>query len=62
MDQQWWHTASIVCVTANAHRDENRRPDPFHPREFHPFHCEERPEPAKDTWSVDDILNVLGGR
>ncbi|MEM1213785.1 MAG: hypothetical protein AAGI68_15965 [Planctomycetota bacterium] len=33
----WWHTASVVAVLAELHRDKKRRPRPFEPREFHPL-------------------------
>lgn len=33
---QWWHTAALMALTANCHRDARKRPRPYSPKEFHP--------------------------
>ena len=34
---QWRHTASILCQTANIYRDTKKRRSPFKFGEFYPF-------------------------
>lgn len=35
---QWNHTAALLALVANCHRDPKKRPRPFTPRTFHPHH------------------------
>jgi hypothetical protein len=35
--QQWWHTASLMALFANCHRDPKKRAQPFSAAEFHPY-------------------------
>jgi len=34
--QRWNHTASLLAMLANAHRDP-KKSRPFQPRDFHPY-------------------------
>ena len=35
--KEWWnHTAHVLAMLANCHRDENRRKSPYYPGEFNP--------------------------
>jgi len=34
---QWSHTAAVMALTANVHRNPKRRSQPFSPAEFHPL-------------------------
>ena len=36
----WNHTAAVLALLANAHRDTHKKPSPFKPADFHP--CLER--------------------
>jgi len=33
----WSHTATLLAMTANVHRNPKKRPRPFTPAEFHPL-------------------------
>lgn len=33
---QWWHTAALMALVANCHRDSKRRARPYSAKEFHP--------------------------
>lgn len=35
--EAWSHTASLLALTANVHRNPQKRPRPFSPAEFHPL-------------------------
>lgn len=35
--RQWDHTASLLAMTANVHRDVKKNRRGFHPSAFHPF-------------------------
>ena len=43
----WNHTANLLCMLANIHRDPKKQRKPFEPREFHPIagQRKKRPEP-----------------
>jgi len=34
---QWSHTATLLAMTANVHRNPKKRARPFSPVEFHPL-------------------------
>jgi hypothetical protein len=35
--EQWDHTAALMALLANCHRNERRRPWPYKPDDFHPI-------------------------
>lgn len=37
LESDWWHTAQLLCMTANANRDP-KKSRPYSPEEFHPLH------------------------
>lgn len=39
--ENWDHTAQMLCLTANIHRDPNKREREFVPADFHPFASDE---------------------
>jgi len=34
---QWSHTAAVLALVANVHRNPKKRSKPYSPAEFHPF-------------------------
>lgn len=48
---QWNHTASILALIANCHRDPKKRPRPFTFTDFHP-------NPPKRTRRVDGMAPI----
>ena len=34
---QWSHTAAVMALTANIHRNPKKRSKPYSPAEFHPL-------------------------
>ncbi|MFM1881638.1 MAG: hypothetical protein RJA05_47 [Planctomycetota bacterium] len=42
---QWDHTAALLAMLANAHRDHRQRSEPFGIADFHPFRAPPRSEP-----------------
>ena len=36
-NEQWSHTAALLAMTANIHRDRKKRAKPYMPAEFHPL-------------------------
>jgi len=34
---QWSHTAAVLALTANVHRNPKKRSKPYSPAEFHPL-------------------------
>ncbi len=34
---QWSHTAAVMALVANVHRNPKRRSSPYSPAEFHPL-------------------------
>ncbi len=41
---QWSHTAAVLALTANVHRNPKKRSKPYSPAEFHPL-VERTPNP-----------------
>jgi hypothetical protein len=37
MEMEWGQTAALLAMTANANRDEKKRPRPFMPEDFNPM-------------------------
>jgi hypothetical protein len=35
--EAWDHTAAVLALLANCHRDTKRRPRPYSPADFHPL-------------------------
>lgn len=35
--EEWDHTAALMALLANCHRNERRRPQPYTPDDFHPL-------------------------
>ena len=35
--EQWSHTAALMALTANVHRNPKRRSSPYSPTDFHPL-------------------------
>lgn len=35
--RQWWHTSSLLAMTANVNRDPKKTPTPYKPKDFHPY-------------------------
>ena len=33
----WSHTAALLAMSANVHRDRKKKPQPFSPADFHPL-------------------------
>lgn len=48
--ERWNHTAQIVCLLANVHRDP-KKSSAYEPKDFHPFHAK-KSEPLKGDWSM----------
>lgn len=42
IEYEWSHTANILCIIANCHRDPHSTSE-FHPSDFHPLHAKQRP-------------------
>lgn len=64
LEEQWWHTASLLCQTANVHRNEEERSIPYQPSEFHPLHWHEPIQLVQEelpAMSIDDVIGVFGG-
>lgn len=36
-ESAWDHTATVLALLAEIHRDPDRRAEPFGPRDFHPW-------------------------
>lgn len=34
--QAWNHTAAVLAMLANLHRDQRKKPSPYKPADFHP--------------------------
>lgn len=35
--RQWWHTSSLMALQANINRDPKKTPQPYKPKDFHPY-------------------------
>jgi hypothetical protein len=54
---QWDHTAALLALLANAHRDHRQRSEPFGIADFHPFRAPRRSEPLKvDITVLRDVF------
>lgn len=50
---QWHHTAQVLCLVANCHRDPKQRSSAFAPWEFNPFELRDRPQvQQRISWRV----------
>lgn len=55
--ERWNHTAAVLAMLANAHRDQRRRAEPFGVADFHPFAAPRREEPLKvDITVLRDVF------
>jgi hypothetical protein len=55
--ERWNHTAAVLAMLANAHRDQRRRAEPFGVADFHPFEAPRREEPLKvDITVLRDVF------
>ncbi len=45
-NDQWSHTAAVMALTANVHRNPKKRSQPYTPAEFHPL-VEQKKTPTK---------------
>lgn len=54
----WNHTADLLCLLANIHRDRESRPDPFGRSDFHPY-AEGADQNATDVDFDDCSIDVL---
>ena len=51
----WGHTAAIMALTANCHRDPKKRRQPFSPTDFDPT----LPEPPRERTKDLSILKTV---
>jgi hypothetical protein len=58
-DYDWAHTAQLLALTANCHRDPKKRPQPFQPRDFHPKHAKKREAVTMGSWG--DLKRAMKG-
>jgi pyruvate-formate lyase-activating enzyme len=49
-DRQWYHTASIMAMIAEVHRDAKKHRKPYSAIQFHPMH---RNKPVAPVEQVD---------
>lgn len=54
---RWQHTAHLMCLVANCHRNEKERSSPFEAWEFNPFELRDRdPVQQRISWSTFERL------
>jgi hypothetical protein len=54
---QWSHTAAVMALVANVHRNPKKRARPFSPAEFHPL--VERKTPPEGARTVKTGVGIL---
>jgi hypothetical protein len=53
----WQHTAQVLCLAANCHRNPKERSSPFEPWEFNPFEVRGRqPHQQQISWRAFERL------
>lgn len=54
----WNHTAGLMCLLANIHRDRKEQRTPFRPTQFHPLELRQRPprKPRGISWHAFERL------
>lgn len=53
MRESWNHTAQVMALTANIHRDPRKKPKAWTPADFHPF------ERARQARAIPADITVL---
>jgi hypothetical protein len=48
-DRQWYHTASIMAIIAEVHRDTKKNRKPYSAVQFHPMHRSKRVAPVEQV-------------
>ncbi len=55
--EEWNHTAALLAMLANAHRDHRQKSEPFGIDDFHPFRAPRQSEPLKvDITVLRDVI------
>lgn len=57
----WNHTASIMALTANVHRDPKQKRTPYESDDFHPL-TETKPEPPTVKVSIRALKGLFTGK
>lgn len=50
--ERWNHTAALMALIANCHREPRKKPTPYKPADFHPYPKDPTPSPAKASIQV----------
>jgi hypothetical protein len=56
----WAHTATVMALHANIHRDRKRKSTPYKPSDFDPYHREKKEIPIKHI-DVKDLKGMFSG-
>ena len=56
----WNHTAALMALTANCHRDPKQRSTPFEPNDFHPMPSTVRRKPITKV-SIGALKGMFTG-
>ncbi|MBI1374490.1 MAG: hypothetical protein GC159_17370 [Phycisphaera sp.] len=54
--ENWSHTASLMALIANAHRDPKKKPSPFKADDFTPKARSAPQEPKSDITILKDVF------
>ena len=54
-EEAWSHTAALMSLQANIHRDRKKRNSPFSPADFHPY-LKPEPPPQVDVSILKDVF------
>lgn len=57
--ERWTHTSAVLALLANIHRDRRKRPTPYKPADFDPYH--HRQQQAHKV-SIDILKQVFVDR
>jgi hypothetical protein len=58
--ERWAHTSALMALTANIHRDHRKKPSPYKPVDFNPYH-RRRELPVRKA-SIDVLKRVFVDR
>lgn len=61
-ETEWSHTASLLALIAETHRDPEKRKRPFQPAEFHPLHNRRRRTREMTDEEAEAALYALAGQ
>ncbi len=57
--ERWSHTAAVLALLANCHRDPRKKPTPYKPADFNPYQRRELPTHKA---SIDVLKRVFVDR